>query len=148
MIRHLCVCISADVVPASSWDAMCTTSLLTTLDVLVNSSNVNLLSLEDRLGPKRQDLYKVIPVTVIYVGIFFTGIVGNVCTCIVIARNRYMHTTTNLCLFNLAVSDLLVLILGLPQETYSFWSAYPWIFGETFAWSGRWPLRRRPMPPS
>jgi len=33
---------------------------------------------------------------------------------------------------NLVLSDLLVLILGLPLETYTFWSAYPWIFGETF----------------
>ena len=84
------------------------------------------------LGPKRQELYKVIPVTVIYCIIFLTGIVGNVCTCIVIARNKYMQTATNYYLFNLAIADLLVLILGLPQETYMFWSAYPWIFGETF----------------
>jgi 7 transmembrane receptor (rhodopsin family) len=88
--------------------------------------------LELLLGPRRQDLVKVIPVTVIYALIFATGLVGNVSTCIVIARNRYMHTATNYCLFNLAVSDLLMLVLGLPQETYTFWSAYPWIFGETF----------------
>lgn len=88
--------------------------------------------LELLLGPRRQDLVKVIPVTIIYALIFVTGLVGNVSTCIVIARNRYMHTATNYCLFNLAVSDLLMLVLGLPQETYSFWSAYPWIFGETF----------------
>ena len=64
------------------------------------------------LGPRRQELYKVIPVTVVYCIIFITGIVGNVCTCIVIARNKYMQTATNYYLFNLAVADLLVLILG------------------------------------
>lgn len=90
------------------------------------------LDLELLLGPRRQDLVKVIPVTIIYALIFVTGLVGNVSTCVVIARNHYMHTATNYCLFNLAVSDLMMLLLGLPQETYSFWSAYPWIFGETF----------------
>ncbi len=85
-----------------------------------------------RLGPKRQELYKVVPITVVYCIIFFTGIVGNVCTCVVIAKNKYMHTATNYYLCNLAVADLLVLVLGLPQETYQFWSAYPWVFGNAF----------------
>ena len=86
----------------------------------------------DTLGPKRLDLYKCIPITIIYCFIFMLGIIGNVSTCIVVARNRYMQTATNFYLFNLAVSDLLVLVLGLPQETYTFWSQYPWIFGEPF----------------
>ena len=97
-----------------------------------SNSLVQSTNLEALLGPRRQDLVKVVPVTIIYALIFVTGLVGNVSTCVVIARNRYMHTATNYCLFNLAVSDLLMLVLGLPQETYSFWSAYPWIFGETF----------------
>lgn len=88
--------------------------------------------LTDTLGPKRLDLYKSIPITIIYCLIFVLGIIGNVSTCIVVARNRYMQTATNYYLFNLAVSDLLVLVLGLPQETYTFWSQYPWIFGEPF----------------
>lgn|SRR6218665_3756225 len=83
------------------------------------------------LGPRRQELGKVISMTIIYCLIFVTGLVGNVSTCIVIACNRYMQTATNYYLFNLAVSDLMMLVLGLPQETYSFWSAYPWVFGET-----------------
>jgi len=41
--------------------------------------------LEDHLGPQRQDLYKVIPVTVIYVIIFSTGLVGKF--------NDYIHVT-------------------------------------------------------
>jgi len=90
------------------------------------------VDLELLLGPRRQDVSTAVPVTVIYALIFVTGLIGNVTTCLVIARNHYMHTTTNYCLFNLAVSDLLMLLLGLPQETYTIWSAYPWIFGETF----------------
>ncbi|KFM59111.1 Neuromedin-U receptor 2, partial [Stegodyphus mimosarum] len=70
--------------------------------------------------------------TLVYAVILMTGVIGNICTCIVIARNRYMHTATNYYLFSLAVSDLLLLILGLPQELYQLWYKYPYIFGEAF----------------
>lgn len=50
--------------------------------------------------------------TVIYVIIFITGVLGNVVTCIVIARNKGMHTAVNYYLFSLAVSDLLLLVSG------------------------------------
>lgn len=86
----------------------------------------------ERLGRRRQSLWIVIPMTTIYLAVFVTGVIGNICTCIVIARNRYMHTATNFYLVNLALSDLLLLVLGLPLETYTFWSAYPWVFGEVF----------------
>lgn len=83
-------------------------------------------------GPKRDPLYIVIPITVIYAIIFLTGIIGNLSTCIVIFRNKSMHTATNYYLFSLAISDLLLLISGLPQEMYMTWSKYPYIFGEKF----------------
>lgn len=101
-----------------------------------NDSNVSVddvaFNLEAIIGPKRHSLSLVVPITIIYCAIFVIGIFGNVCTCIVIARNRFMHTATNYYLFNLAVSDLLLLILGLPQELYSTWSFYPWVFGKAF----------------
>ena len=96
------------------------------------ANSTTAVDLELVLGPRRQDVSTAVPMTVVYALIFVTGLVGNVATCVVIARNHYMHTTTNYCLFNLAVSDLLMLLLGLPQETYTIWSAYPWIFGDTF----------------
>ncbi|KAG5326350.1 CAPAR protein, partial [Acromyrmex heyeri] len=80
----------------------------------------------------RDSLYVVIPVTIIYAAIFLTGIIGNVSTCIVIARNKSMHTATNYYLFSLAVSDLLLLVSGLPAEMYLVWCKYPYIFGEGF----------------
>lgn len=83
-------------------------------------------------GSYRDSLYVVIPVTIIYAAIFLTGIVGNVSTCIVIARNKSMHTATNYYLFSLAVSDLLLLVSGLPAEMYLVWCKYPYIFGEGF----------------
>ncbi|KAK6180011.1 hypothetical protein SNE40_012235 [Patella caerulea] len=42
-----------------------------------------------------------------------------------------MHTPTNYYLFNLAVSDLMMLVLGLPYEIYTLWSSYPFLLGET-----------------
>lgn len=77
-------------------------------------------------------LYIVVPISIIYAVIFFTGLIGNISTCVVIARNKCMHTATNYYLFSLAISDLLLLISGLPPEIYYIWSNYPYIFGETF----------------
>lgn len=64
----------------------------------------------------------VMPITVLYAIIFITGLLGNVSTCIVIACNKSMHTATNYYLFSLAISDLLLLISGLPPEMYRIWS--------------------------
>ncbi|CAG2059938.1 unnamed protein product [Timema podura] len=84
------------------------------------------------LGPVRDPYVIVIPITILYAVVFFTGVVGNAVTCIVIARNKHMRTATNYYLFSLAVSDLLLLVSGLPQEMYSIWSRYPYVFGEVF----------------
>ncbi|XP_075210432.1 pyrokinin-1 receptor-like [Lycorma delicatula] len=84
------------------------------------------------LFPKRDPLYIVIPITILYSLILLTGVVGNIITCVVIARNRHMHTATNYYLFSLAVSDLLLLVSGLPQEMYYVWSRFPYVFGEAF----------------
>lgn len=64
------------------------------------------------LGPKHLPLSVVLPVTIIYVTIFVSGVVGNVAVCVVIARNKSMRTATNYYLFSLAVSDLTLLLLG------------------------------------
>ncbi|CAH1405691.1 unnamed protein product [Nezara viridula] len=82
--------------------------------------------------PKRDPLYIVVPMTILYSLIFVTGLIGNVSTCVVIGRNRHMHTATNYYLFSLAISDLLLLVSGLPQEMYYIWSRYPYVFGEAF----------------
>jgi hypothetical protein len=59
---------------------------------------------------KRKDTGSVVVLTLIYVCIFISGTVGNMSTCVVIARNPYMHTVTNYYLFSLAISDLLILL--------------------------------------
>ncbi|XP_032336366.1 neuromedin-U receptor 1 isoform X2 [Camelus ferus] len=44
-------------------------------------------------------------------------------------NNRAMRTPTNYYLFSLAVSDLLVLLVGLPLELYEMWRNYPFLLG-------------------
>lgn len=84
--------------------------------------------LEKYLGPRRSSVF--LPVCLIYLVIFMVGVVGNVLTCTVIARNKVMWTPTNYYLFSLAVSDLLVLLLGMPLELYELWQNYPFLLGK------------------
>ena len=68
--------------------------------------------LRENLGEKRKDFPSVLVLTIVYTLIFLSGVVGNVATCLVIAKNNYMHTVTNYYLFSLAVSDTIILVLG------------------------------------
>lgn len=68
--------------------------------------------LTGKLGPQRLNFDILVPITLVYGIIFVSGLIGNVCTCLVITGNKHMHTATNYYLFNLAVADLLTLILG------------------------------------
>ncbi|KAG8003084.1 Neuromedin-U receptor 1 [Nibea albiflora] len=102
----------------------------------VNSSHIDLDDaclmgeqyLEEYLGPRRSSVF--LPVCLIYLVIFMVGVVGNVLTCTVIARNKVMWTPTNYYLFSLAVSDLMVLMLGMPLELYELWQNYPFLLGK------------------
>ncbi|XP_029160963.1 pyrokinin-1 receptor-like isoform X2 [Nylanderia fulva] len=96
------------------------------------SSTIVAFLREEAASDRRDSLYVVLPITVIYVVIFLTGLIGNISTCVVIARNKSMHTATNYYLFSLAVSDLLLLVSGLPPEMYYIWSHFPYVFGEAF----------------
>lgn len=86
------------------------------------------VNLSDILGPKRSPFF--LPVISVYLLIFLTGLSGNLLTCVVIARHKKMRNPTNLYLVSLAVSDLLVLLFGMPLEIYDLWQNYPFPFGE------------------
>nr|BAO01085.1 neuropeptide GPCR A35 [Nilaparvata lugens] len=75
--------------------------------------------------------YMLLTMCILYAVILLCGVVGNVSTCIVIARNKHMHTATNYYLFSLAVSDMILLLAGLPQEIMHTLFKYPYTFGET-----------------
>ncbi|KAM6962457.1 neuromedin-U receptor 1 [Aplochiton taeniatus] len=84
--------------------------------------------LEKYLGPRRSSVF--LPVCLNYLAVFLVGAVGNILTCTVIARNKVMRTPTNYYLFSLAISDLLVLLLGMPLELYEMWQNYPFLLGK------------------
>lgn len=60
----------------------------------------------------RDTLSIVLPLTIIYLCILLCSLIGNIITCTVIATNKSMHTATNYYLFNLAVSDLILIVSG------------------------------------
>lgn len=95
-----------------------------------NNSNSQFaeVNLFEILGPKCSPFF--LPVTGVYLLIFLTGLCGNVLTCAVIAKHKKMRSPTNLYLVSLAVSDLLVLLFGMPLEVYDLWQNYPFPFGE------------------
>ncbi|NXC66429.1 NMUR2 protein, partial [Anhinga anhinga] len=78
-------------------------------------------------GPRRSHLF--LPMALVYTLIFIVGVVGNFLVCLVILKHRNMKTPTNYYLFSLAISDLLVLLFGMPLEVYEMWSNYPFLFG-------------------
>ncbi|XP_056591074.1 neuromedin-U receptor 2 [Triplophysa dalaica] len=84
------------------------------------------------LGPRRSPFF--FPVTFTYIFIFVTGVVGNLLTCTVIVKDRKMRTPSNLYLFSLAISDLLVLLFGMPLEIYDLWQNYPFPFAESICY--------------
>uniref|UniRef100_W8BJQ5 Neuropeptides capa receptor n=1 Tax=Ceratitis capitata TaxID=7213 RepID=W8BJQ5_CERCA len=100
-----------------------------------NNSNFNCTQtdyVKYLLGPQTLPLYKVLLFTIIFGGIFITGMLGNILVCVVIIRHPTMHTATNYYLFSLAVSDLIYLLFGLPAEIFLYWHQYPYLFGLTF----------------
>ncbi|CAH2240351.1 jg17347 [Pararge aegeria aegeria] len=84
------------------------------------------------MGSRRLPLTEIVPISVVLVVIFLTGVVGNVCVCVVIVRNPGLHTATNYYLFSLAVSDLLLLLFGLPNDLAVYWHQYPYSLGLVF----------------
>ncbi|XP_045487754.1 neuropeptides capa receptor isoform X2 [Pieris rapae] len=84
------------------------------------------------MGPRRLPLSRIIPITVFLLVIFLTGVIGNVAVCVVIVRHPAMHTDTNYYLFSLALSDLLLLLFGLPNDLSVYWHQYPYSLGVVF----------------
>ncbi|KAG7153903.1 Pyrokinin-1 receptor-like [Homarus americanus] len=105
-----------------------------TTDALTPESNLtNITGGGDDGGHlKPHSMTMIVVMTVIYILITITGVVGNVATCVVIVRNRIMHTATNYYLFSMAISDLLLLSFGMPDDIYLLWWGQPYIFGEEF----------------
>lgn len=56
---------------------------------------------------------------------FVLGLVGNSLVLIGIGLNKGMQTPTNLLIFNLAVADVLFIIVCIPTTLFSFFGRWP-----------------------
>lgn len=81
-------------------------------------------------------LSALIPVTAVCLALLVLGVVGNALTVLVMGRCPELRNTTSLYLSSLAVSDLLLLLLGLPLDLYRLWRSRPWVLGT--AWCQVW----------
>ena len=95
---------------SSTSEAIITTTTATS--EIFNSTPDDATYIADRLGAKHLPLTTSIPISVVYAIIFVVGVLGNVSTICVILKNKYMHTSTNVYLANLAMSDLLTHLVG------------------------------------
>ncbi|XP_075149872.1 uncharacterized protein LOC142223949 [Haematobia irritans] len=95
-----------------------------------NLSHILTTIQREHIVPERAPMPLLATLTVCYTLIFIAGVLGNLITCIVISRNKIMHTATNFYLFNLAVSDLILLLSGMPQDLYNLWYPYSYPFGD------------------
>ena len=64
------------------------------------------------LGNSHLPWSSLIPMTTVYTIFVILGILGNLATCLVIIKNEYMKTATNIYLLNLAVTDIATLSIG------------------------------------
>ena len=113
---------------SSTSEAIITTPTTTTSEIF-NSTPDDATYIADRLGAKHLPLTTSIPISVVYAIIFVVGVLGNVSTICVILKNKYMHTSTNVYLANLAMSDLLTHLVG------KFFFAYYIIYINTISQS-------------
>ena len=83
------------------------------------------------LGPQTKygDKKVLIP-TVFYSTVSFLGFPGNLLTCLTICKNAYMKTAANWLIFNLAITDLVTLLLGIRNilVTYYYRLLYLYLF--------------------
>jgi hypothetical protein len=56
---------------------------------------------------------------------FVLGLIGNSLVLIGIGLNKGMQTSTNLLIFNLAIADVLFIIVCIPTTLYSFFGRWP-----------------------
>ncbi|XP_041347371.1 QRFP-like peptide receptor [Gigantopelta aegis] len=69
-------------------------------------------------------------VTLANVVVFSVGVFGNTLVIVVLARVKEMKTSTNFCLMNLSIADLLVLLICQPAAMLEFYEQEKWVLGD------------------
>ncbi|CAB3374011.1 Hypothetical predicted protein [Cloeon dipterum] len=101
-----------------------------------NKSNISMKArdLDEFLEfPTREFSGFEIATLVVYGIMFFTGVLGNILVCVVIAKEPSMHTATNLFLVSLALADIMIFFVEMPSEVYTdyFFGDVNWELGDT-----------------
>lgn len=65
----------------------------------------------------------------VYAVVFVTGLVGNLLVCFAVLKNEHMRTVTNYYIVNMAVADVLVVLLCMPPNVIVD-TTETWFFGE------------------
>ncbi|CRL02286.1 CLUMA_CG015406, isoform A [Clunio marinus] len=96
---------------------------------ICNPSKLNETELEQPLFD--EDLERIVSLTVfvLFGFIFVAGLIGNALVVIVVAFNPLMRSTTNILIINLAISDLMFVIMCIPF-TASDYILPNWPFGD------------------
>lgn len=63
----------------------------------------------------------------LYFFVFAVGMVGNALVCYVVVRNKHMQTVTNVFIMNLALSDILLCVLGIPFTVLYLITLQNWV---------------------
>ncbi|XP_078456800.1 neurotensin receptor type 1-like [Lampetra planeri] len=117
-----------------------TNSTINTINIINSSSASGGEEEEGGVGEEdldvNTDMYTKLLVTLLYLFIFAVGTVGNGATIYVVARKKtlqqQLQSTAHYHLVSLAVSDVLILVVSMPVEVYSFiWFHHPWTFGSS-----------------
>lgn len=85
--------------------------------------------LNDSLDSLKVSSYIIATAAVSYILIFLLGCIGNSLVMFVVIRNRSLHQTTNYCLVNLSICDLLLLCICMPTAFTELFSEEIWNLG-------------------
>jgi hypothetical protein len=81
-----------------------------------NTTNSSVIGYEFKLGILKICLFTTF---------FVLGLIGNSLVLIGISLNKGMQTSTNLLIFNLAIADILFIIVCIPTTLFSFFGRWP-----------------------
>lgn len=87
--------------------------------------------------PDLRSQTEIIIASVVNIAFSFCGTLGNLLVCIVITRNKELHTVTNGFIFSLAVADLLVCMISQPMYIGTFYGIQNYeyeVVRKTFTW--------------
>lgn len=66
---------------------------------------------------------------IIFISVFLVGSIGNLVVCSAVIRRKRMRTSNNIFTFNLAMSDLMIVLIYVPTQMAAFENNHNWPLG-------------------